>query len=88
MADAPLPPPHSWVWICPACRGMICLIRDTFQGRRLLAILVREAEATAEELLQQGTLRLVDMAHGLHWTCCCDDHGPTLPPDVLAQRQE
>ena len=46
-----------WTWRCPACQGVLVWLRDNFQGRRLLAVLTHEAEATAEELMERGILR-------------------------------
>jgi hypothetical protein len=50
---------HAWVWYCADCHGMLAWIRDSFQGRRFLAVLTHEAEATAEELMARGVLAFV-----------------------------
>lgn len=74
-----------WTWRCAQCQGVILWIRDNFQGRRLLAVLMHEAEATAEELMAQGLLRFApDSLRESLWLCCCDDHGPTRAAEIMA----
>jgi hypothetical protein len=68
-----LRPQRTWVWRCPRCHGTLVTLRDTCEGRRLLAILVHAAAATADELLQQGTLHHADLTRGIHWLCACHD---------------
>ena len=67
-----------WMWRCPACGDMLLWVRDNFQGRRLLAVLLHEAEATAEELIARGILSCEPDAHAFHGAsitlCCCEDH--------------
>jgi hypothetical protein len=78
-----------WTWRCADCRGILVWIRDTFQGRRLLAVLMHDAEATAEELMARGMLRFAPDSLQEHlWLCCCDAHGPTLSAAQLAAREQ
>ena len=67
-----------WTWRCPDCHGVLLWVRDNFQGRRLLAVLTHEAEATADELMARGILRFApDSMRESLWLCCCNDLGPT-----------
>ena len=90
MPHDPLTLLSSWRWRCGDCGGTLLWARDNFQGRRLLAILLHEAEATAEEMMAQGTLRFIaDLSsQGVDWLCCCGDHGPVLSAGALAARQQ
>ena len=80
-------PPHlgAWVWRCADCRGMLMWMRDSFQGRRLLAVLTHDADATAEELMARGTLRFFpdSSVQTPLLSCCCNETGPTLSPESL-----
>jgi hypothetical protein len=68
---------------------MLLWVRDSFQGRRLLAVLTHEAEATAEELMARGTLIFVpDSAWQMPMlSCSCDAHGVTDSPEMLRLRR-
>ena len=83
--DAWPPRLGAWVWLCADCRGMLMWIRDSFQGRRLLAVLLHEAEATAEELMEQGVLRFFpdSSVQAPLLSCCCNETGPTLSAENL-----
>jgi hypothetical protein len=60
-------------------------VRDNFQGRRLLAALLHDAEATAQEMMELNMLRFApDSMRESLWLCCCDDHGPTLAAEIMA----
>ena len=80
-------PPHgeAWLWRCADCRGVLLWVRDNFQGRRLLAVLVHDAKATAEELMERRDLIFVpDSSEQMPMlSCCCNETGPTLSPAML-----
>ena len=80
----------AWAWRCPDCLGSLVWIRDNFQGRRLLAVLMHEAEATAEELMERGILRLIPETsrQAPMGVCCCDLAGVEVSPGILAARRK
>jgi hypothetical protein len=85
-------PPHvgAWLWRCADCRGILLWVRDNFQGRRLLAVLMHDAEATAEELMERRDLIFVPDASAQMpmLACCCDANGPTLSPEMLMRMRQ
>lgn len=61
----------TWSWSCPRCTGQLITVRDTSEGRALLATLAQAMETTLAALMRRGVLTRIDMRTGMHWLCEC-----------------
>lgn len=62
-----------WNWNCPRCHRTLVLIRDTCEGRHLLAALTHASGSTADALMADGTLGLQHARDGYTFACACTD---------------